>query len=362
MNVEDMIKRSFSEFSMQRAVNGKDIHKALVKYERFYRLINDQISNEMILLNAKGDSDFSTGPPVESLYRDIYNSFVGSYRLTQCFINFSFSQHPIDMETGKREKDGKFLTVPLPNIALAVAKGRIIFSNRNNFASIAVALSSPIYYSVCEAEGVPTSNKGGGFSDVRRNLITSSAVTANASKSKAKAEKQIEDARKTSFIYALLLVPPAGIAHDGTSGDSGIHVDSDSELSGECDIPDSDSVKYAIVKMLLTEIALISSVTIDTNVSLECHSSKAVSETVRQLYEYVAPISAKSNSQESIEVSALDLQRALRRTDVDAAVIQNELDANSVFLLSSKFYIICLYPQLVLTLSREQLGEDRFVI
>ncbi len=33
LNVEDMIKRSFSEFSMQRALSSKDLHSTLLKYD-----------------------------------------------------------------------------------------------------------------------------------------------------------------------------------------------------------------------------------------------------------------------------------------------------------------------------------------
>lgn len=318
-----MIKRSFSEFSMQRAVSNKDIHRALVKYEKFSAMLSIRISDELSALKQTGQEG------LVSIMSDTHDSLRQCFELTQSFINTSVRMHPLDIEilVDTVQVSG-FSAVLLQNLASAVHMGRVFISKLNGHPVVSMALSEPVYLSK-EAPPVKagTSAIGGSLSDIRRSLMAGSAAGSDTKSAK---EVRAEDVLGSAFVYAVVLVPP-DIGNSSVASKDALEQDTTTLVTGDCTLPGGLRLTYWITKVKLSEICLIVDTVETTSLSVDPSSyvESAFQDAVGKLYPYVAPL---GSTEPDTSVRALNLQRTLRRTDVDAAVTQNQLDASSHFI------------------------------
>lgn len=335
LNVEDMIKRSFSEFSMQRAVSNIDIRKALVKYEKLLYLINSRITEELMLLNARPVSsntsdDMRVG--LGALFEDVHESLRKSYELTQEFVKTSVRSYPINVGNAVNE-----LAVPgysavlLANLGFAINKGRLLIIKHCGTVALCMALSEPVFL-VKDVPTVTTSvTSGGSLSDIRRSLMASSTAsigtsTKETNDSKDKSENQYEFVMKEGYLYALVLVAPSETEIIAVTVE-----DKETLLVGECVVDDSTTVCYRIEKVKLSDITVVSNILEHPTFSLDpkTYHEESWNVSVLKLYH-----SIDRGVYHGGALHALDLQRALKRSDVDAAVSQNHLDAAINFISS----------------------------
>lgn len=351
LNVEDMIKRSFSEFAIQRAVSNKDTHQALIKSEKFLTLINNQISDD--ISNVSKDSEAAT----QSMFEDLHESLRQSYELTQAFISSSVRTNPPDKT---RRSEGITVNdctvVPLLNLSLAINRGRIFLCKRCDCAVIAMALSEPLFplkeEPVIVATANSNANAGSSLSDIRKKLLATSVqptVSSNVNATMDKGESVIDEALKDGFVIALVLLPPANSTTDLTMVEDSPHLNK-ALITGEYTSDSGLLLNYSIERVKLADIAVITDALDFTALSVDpiTYSDVNINNSVQTLFHFVRAL--KNNAIQGT-LHALDLQKTLRRSDIDAAVMQNQLDAasqyvtlcKSVFMDKSRNLISCVF-------------------
>lgn len=352
-----MIKRSFSEFSMQRAVSNQDIHKTLLKYETFYKLLNGQIADEALQL-GKRDASSGLGP----IFRNLYEALSQSYKVTQEFIKHSLDHHPIDLTQPSETLDSigddeAFEVFDLQNLSFTISSGRVLMYDRNGVFTAATVLSVPMYISAVKKNNPSSSGADTltniSLSDIRRNLIASSTMGSSAaSDTKQQVELKKEQVVKDSFVYALVLLPLQDADMEISVGGSNFKtVDSsdpdvkqlvDNALVRQFEVEGGVGVRYSIEKVKLSDVALISSAFVSVPADMPRHVSNytslgPISEYVNQLYTFVKPVDNEGIIGAAVsELVPLDLQKSFKRNDVHAALIQNKLDTSAHFLTSCK--------------------------
>jgi hypothetical protein len=187
LNVEDMIKRSFSEFGMQRIINSSEVSTRISKYEYYVDILESKAAS--IISAASGDELQQIAAAEECA------------RLTaRC------SGAMAEMLNGV----GASGFSPL-------SPGRVIVLERNDGDDrfgpcIGAVLSGPRLPEAAANSGGDKAN-GGSVGDIRRALIAPSAAAAGASSAAATGEGKSDSDLLSCYVWVLVLVPPIAFSH-----------------------------------------------------------------------------------------------------------------------------------------------------
>jgi hypothetical protein len=399
LNVEDMIKRSFSEFSMQRALSSRDISSTIARLEHYVELIEAHTER----LDSVGDEDLLTLSKEEvvvvlkSTAEEIFEALTNCKSITQHFFSACRRQN---LTNQNLSSIGTTKTSPdLFASSGALAPGRVLLTSATPDAqettkSASQGISSTFGPSgACVISGVvfdePTAGTsgsigglgGGDASGIRRSMVTSASASSSITNSGASSTSSInssgspsgslmsdEDWLKLAYVWAVMIVPPrvySDVTADASSvteeteaskpsaaaavergpkplkrqgddefggyklkgGPSSINVDNKhktKELVKQLDFventyPLDGSVEYAIIKLRLSDIALITDVTLPNGGLITSNNASEVKQVAESLVRLLKP-----NANDG-DINALNLPRAFKRIDVDATVQQDRL-------------------------------------